>query len=284
MATALSLIFESGHNITRFYMLRRYLGIGKGDPTAILDEMEAIARREIEISTALIPITTRDTRIGYHSEAHGYKIFPEKLRWRIGEVETVLREEFPAVRKRIADGLCPLAFYRGEDEGSRAYTVRRAPIEECAWWPFVDKDGNEAPNTAVRAAETEDGYLMEFRILGDGMIWLKPEFRMFHPYLKFGISEQGIHIGNDIQFSVYGGRALEIKRRFGFDRRPCEGGQIITLSFRRADFDMEKGEPFRLDAERSGEDTYLAAPDRIYRRLTLGTFSPDSYAFFVPEK
>lgn len=282
VAASLALIFESGHNITRFYTLRRYLGIGKGDPTAVLDEMEAIARREIEISTALIPITTRDTRIGYHSEAHGYKIFPEKLRWRIGEVETVLREEFPAVRQRIAEGLPPLAFYRGEDEGSRAYAVCRAPIEECEWWPFLREDGKEDLDTAVRVAATEDGYMMQFRVIGDGVVWLKPEFRMFHPYLKFGISELGIHIGQDIQFSVWDQRALDIKRRFGFALTPIEGGRIISLSFRRADFDMEEGEPFRMDATRDN-GSVLSLPDRMYSRLTLGKFSPDSYAFFVPK-
>ena len=113
------------------------------------DEMEAIARREIEISTALIPITTRDTRIGYHSEAHGYKIFPEKLRWRIGEVETVLREEFPAVRERIAKGLPPLAFYRGESIGGQEGVAVKGSSDIALSCRNVIVNVGNTDNTAV---------------------------------------------------------------------------------------------------------------------------------------
>ena len=284
VAEALALIFESGHNIVRFYTLRRLLGIGKGDIAAMLDEMEAIARREIAISEALLPITEKDSRIGYHSEAHGYKIFPEKLAWRIGEVQKVLDEEFPLVRRRIADGLFPLAFYRGEEEGARTYTVKTAPIDECPWMDFLQPSGERDPMTSIRVAASEDGYILEFRLLGDeDTVWIKPEFRMFHPELPFGVSSLGIPIQKDLQFSVYDDRPLQIKRKFTYAARECEGGKIYTLSFRRADFNMEKGEPFRLDCHRTGLDTVLSLHDRMFSRLTLGNFSPDSYTFFVPE-
>ena len=283
VARALSLIFESGHNIVRFYTLRRLLGIGKGDPIAVLDEMEAIARREIGISHALIPITEQDTRIGYHSEAHGYKIFPEKLTWRIGEVEAVLKEEFPAVRARIRKGLAPLAFYRGECEGAVSYPVAFRAVDECPWQSLKKKDGTTDPSTAIRMAATEDGYCLEVMILdGEDPVWIKPEFRMFHPELPFGVSGLGIHIQNDLQFSVYDGRAVAIKKKFSYAARECEGGNIYTLGFRREDFGMERGEPFRLDIHRPAKESALSPADRMFSRLTLGSFSPDSYAFFIP--
>ena len=284
VAEALALIFESGHNIVSFYTLRRLLGIGKGDTNALLDRMEGIARREIEISRALLPITAKDSRIGYHSEAHGYKIFPEKLEWRIGEVEKVLAEEFPEVRRRIADGLFPLAYYRGEVEGARCYTVERAPIEECLWMDFLTEDGVRDPKTSIRVAENGEGYILQFRLLGEeDTIWIKPEFRMFHPELPFGVSSLGIPIQKDLQFSVYDDRPQLIKKKFTYDAQECEGGKIYTLTFRRADFNMEKGEPFRLDCRRANLGSVLSLPDRMYSRLTLGKFSPDSYAFFVPK-
>ena len=284
VAEALALIFESGHNIVRFYTLRRTLGIGRGDMNAVLDEMETIARREIAISRALIPITEQDTRIGYHSEAHGYKIFPEKLTWRIAEVEKVLAEEFPAVRERIASGLFPLAFYRGEEEGARCYTVDTCPIEKAEWMDFLTKDGAPDASTSIRMAETEEGYVFEIRILGaEDTVRIKPEFRMFHPELPFGVSSLGIPIEKDLQFSVYDDRPKQIKAKFTYDARECEGGKIYTLSFRRADFNMEKGEPFRFDCTRLGNGSVLSLPDRMFSRLTLGSFSTDSYAFFVPK-
>ena len=284
VAEALALIFESGHNIVRFYTLRRLLGIGKGDPNALLDEMEVIARREADISRTLCPITARDSRIGYHSEAHGYKLFPEKLMWRAGEVDAILENEFPAVRARIAQGLPPLAFYRGEEEGARRYTVRRLPIDACPWQPLENADGTVDTATAIRMAATEDGYILETKILdGDDPVWIKPEFRMFHPELRFGVSGLGIHIENDLQFSVYDDRARSIKRKFTYEARECDGGHVYTLAFRRADFNMEEGEPFRLDIHRPAKGSALSPADRMFSRLTLGSFSPDSYAFFIPE-
>ena len=106
---------------------------------------------------------------------------------------------------------------------------------------------------------------------------------MVHPELPFGVSSLGIPIGKDLQFSVYDDRPKEIKAKFTYDARECEGGKIYTLSFRRADFNMEKGEPFRFDCQRLGNGSVLSLPDRMFSRLTLGSFSTDSYAFFVPK-
>ena len=113
-ASAINLLFKSGYNILRFYELRHRLGICVGNNSAILSEIREIVRAEIEISKALIPLCEADLRLGYHSEAHGYKFFPEKLLWRIEELEKLLAEEFPRVEKRIEEGLAPLAFYMGE--------------------------------------------------------------------------------------------------------------------------------------------------------------------------
>ena len=63
-----------------------------------------------------------------------------------------------------------------------------------------------------------------------------------------------------------------------------EGGHIYSLGFQRADFGMERGEPFRLDIHRPAKGSALSPADRMFSRLTLGSFSPDSYAFFIPER
>ena len=149
---------------------------------------------------------------------------------------------------------------------------------------FLQKDGTPDPTTSIRMAETEEGYVFEIRILGaEDAIHIKPEFRMFHPELPFGVSTLGIPIQKDLQFSVYDDRAKLIKAKFSYDARECEGGKIYTLSFRRADFNMERGEPFRFDCTRQGTGAVLSLPDRMFSRLTLGSFSTDSYAFFVPK-
>jgi hypothetical protein len=137
VANATALIFRSGYNVIRFYYLRRLLGIGKGDPVSILAELREIVNEEIQNSLKLIPICESDNRIGYHSEAHGHKIFPEKLKWRIDKLRELLASEFPEVEARIAKGAAPLAFYTGD--GSK--TVYRIGKDERL--ALVDKSGRE---------------------------------------------------------------------------------------------------------------------------------------------
>ena len=65
------------------------------------------------ISEEMIPVCELDNRIGYHSEAHGHKIFPEKLTARIEKLKELLLTEFVEVRERIEGGDAPLEFYSG---------------------------------------------------------------------------------------------------------------------------------------------------------------------------
>jgi hypothetical protein len=102
VAEALGLQFESGHAILRFYELRKELNF-QAD-RSILDEMELLVRAEIQRSKRLAELCREDSRLGFHSEAEGYKYFPEKLEWRITLLESLLAEDFPAVRQRLADG------------------------------------------------------------------------------------------------------------------------------------------------------------------------------------
>ncbi len=284
VAKALALIFESGLDTLRFYALRRRLGIGTEEALPLLAEMERLVRREIEISRALIPICGADPRIGYHSEAHGYKIFPEKLYWRIGEMEKLLDGEFREVRKRVAHGLFPLAFYRGE-EGGRSLLLKKVPLAEAEWLSFLTEgDGAEDSTTAVRGVRTEEGYTLQFRLAGAAdSIEVHPEFRMFHPTVPFSVCAAGVLLDNDISFSIYDNRAAEERRKFSLVATEGEGYHLYTLSFRRADFGMEEAEPFRLYCKRTGTPySVLATGDRIFSRLILNTYSTDAYAFFVP--
>ena len=44
-----------------------------------LDEMESIVKEEINRSLRMVELCRFDSRLGFHSEAEGYKYFPEKL-------------------------------------------------------------------------------------------------------------------------------------------------------------------------------------------------------------
>ena len=117
VSAALALLFESGRNILEFYKLRRDLGTGVGNAQLLLKRMHEIVEKEIKNSETMIPLCETDKRLGYHSEAEGFKFFPKKLRARIEQLRELLSTEFPEVEERINQGKAPLEFYTGRKDG-----------------------------------------------------------------------------------------------------------------------------------------------------------------------
>lgn len=114
-AQCLNLLFTSGHRILRFYQLRGQLSKNPANALALLDQMEQLVREEMQASADMIPLCEQDSRLGYHSEAEGFKFFPEKLRDRIGKLQTLLDTEFPRVRARVRSGQTALPWFEGKD-------------------------------------------------------------------------------------------------------------------------------------------------------------------------
>ena len=130
VAEAIGTLIASGLNILRFYKLRSDLGRERTDAKATLYEMRKIVQSEIEGSEKMLRLCIADSRLGYHSEAEGFKFFPEKLRWRIESLQTLLSEEFPEVEKRIAEGKHPLGHYFAE--GMNPYVIGRDGFTELS--------------------------------------------------------------------------------------------------------------------------------------------------------
>ena len=105
LSEALGIQFESGYNILRFYSLREQLfNAERSMQKNILDEMEDIVHGEINRSERLIKLCKNDSRLGFHSEAEGYKYFPEKLQWRVNLLKNLLEEDFQLANKAITGG------------------------------------------------------------------------------------------------------------------------------------------------------------------------------------
>jgi hypothetical protein len=114
VARALGIQFRSGFNILRFYDLRERMVNEKPDKQrVILGEMRCIVESELMGGTELIRLCERDSRLGFHSEAEGYKYFPEKIRWRMNQLQGVLDKEIPALERDIAGGIDVFAEYSG---------------------------------------------------------------------------------------------------------------------------------------------------------------------------
>lgn len=250
-AMAINLLFKSGTNILRFYELRHRLGIGDGDAEEILSEMRRIVLAEIEISRDMIPLCEADARLGYHSEAHGYKFFPEKLKWRIGKLEALLIEEFPIVEKRIAEGYSPLAFYNGEGaervvrrgtetsfyaEGTyrssdgvivtpkdglaqRAVCDVQADSAGCGLACQFEAEYFSEPKTTVIYREKDGEVTLEFTLYdsnGD-TLHIRPEFHLFHPSGHIYLKDGALDIPEQRNYSLLEGRLDERREAFSLE-------------------------------------------------------------------
>ncbi len=179
VANALDCQFESGMNIVEFYMLRDALGLEQGDLKETLARMEKIVRREIEISKTLSEISEADKRLGYHSEAEGYKYFPEKLLHRANYLEELLKTEFCEVSKRLEDGIYPFDYYKGIEEGAVRYKLG------SGFSDFVDGGAQ------LSVTEDDNNLIVEFRSKTVEGITISTEFNLFKFDVPVFISTDG---------------------------------------------------------------------------------------------
>lgn len=132
VALAIAIQLRSGANILRFYELREALADARlpARRLALLAAMRARVRDEQRQSRALLPLAEVESILGFVAEAEGYKYFPALIRWRLAQLDKLLREEFPAVRRRARLRQPLFPDYTGAQPAGAAYacpTVRRGP-------------------------------------------------------------------------------------------------------------------------------------------------------------
>ncbi|MBE2204516.1 MAG: hypothetical protein IAE94_09290 [Chthoniobacterales bacterium] len=111
VAQAMHIQIRSAVNVLKFYAERERL-YSRCSPKArekSFAKLEALVVAEIENSTKLEKLSRADSRLGFHSEAEGYKYFPAKLRWRKRLLQSLLRKDFPEAKRRMKKG-CLSAF------------------------------------------------------------------------------------------------------------------------------------------------------------------------------
>lgn len=141
VAASLQLLLSSGYNILRFYQLRSQLLEGAENAPAILQEMEAIVDEEICNSEKMIPLCKADSRLGYHSEAEGYKFFPEKLTDRIEKLRLLKQVEFAEARENLRQGRPAISWCPGEmDTVYRLGSDAEVISENAAFRAFCDAE------------------------------------------------------------------------------------------------------------------------------------------------
>ena len=170
-ASAIELLMNSGNNILRFYKLREQLGAETGDPWEIVTNMEAIVLEEINNSQRMIEICDTDPRIGYHSEAEGFKFFKEKLEARIKKLDALYTEDFEEIRARLLDGKHPLGYYYAE--GKEYYPLGHN--KDRFLWEELDND------RAFGAYVDGDEIKLPIKCPKNDTFSVCFEFALFHP-------------------------------------------------------------------------------------------------------
>ena len=132
VAKALGIQFRSGYNILNFYLLREKMFRMDGrERLEILQQMKNIVKEEIALNEELLELCIRDSRIGFHSEAEGYKYYPEKIKWRMSELEKLLKKDFPEIKKQISEDKLLFPEYTGKNpEGLIAYSLKQNSLSE----------------------------------------------------------------------------------------------------------------------------------------------------------
>jgi hypothetical protein len=92
-------------HVKQWWKLKQRLS-GEADPHqahALLDQMAALAEREIANAEATLPLVEADSRLGWEPSMD-YVTSPAHLRWKIAQVRRVLDAEIPGYRKALALG------------------------------------------------------------------------------------------------------------------------------------------------------------------------------------
>jgi hypothetical protein len=124
VAKALGFQIRSGYNILNFYLLREKMFRIEGrERLDILNQLSTIIREELDLDKQLLGLCEKDSRLGFHSEAEGYKYFPDKIKWRMEQLKKVLANDIPEVKKTILKNQLLFPEYTGKKP--------EGPVADC---------------------------------------------------------------------------------------------------------------------------------------------------------
>ena len=126
LCKALGIQINSSNNIFKFYALREKLPrLKKEKKLKALEAMRKIVKAEIKNSDELKKLCQSDSRLGFHSEAEGYKYFPEKLEWRKIKLQNLLENDFKKLQQEIKTGKEIFPEYTGAKPNGKIYIASR---------------------------------------------------------------------------------------------------------------------------------------------------------------
>ena len=300
LSKSIELLFASGYNILNFYRLREYLGEGVGSPSDILEDMEKIVYAEMENSREMIDVCNADCRLGYHSEAEGFKFFPEKLEDRIESLKELLRTEFPEVRERMEKGVAPLEFYLGEKDGKpveNAYYMEKGDTSLAEWDKVGDTDAK------VRLGYDEDNLYFDLCGKKGSEFHFLFEYKLLHPDTELIVCGEKVSLDMAAHShqSVFGDKVEDTISKY--DITTAYDGETVThkvvVSRKNIDwkFDtplrmrLEVFEPGWFEREEECKQNNQSVPKKLWQHaddlislLGKNSTDPRAYKWILPKK
>lgn len=286
LSEAIGILFASGYNILKFYKLREELGEGRGDALSILDELKDIVLSEMENSSRMIEICRKDSRLGYHSEAEGFKFFPEKLEDRISYLKKLLDTEFSEVAARIKSGLAPLAFYSEEGKAD-AYALRKCGLSAAEKSPIPET------NAYVSLSYDDDNIYLLLDGIRSTMFEIAFEYKLLHPSPEIVIRDGNKRVGTSVEQhqSLFGKRAADELEKYSVTTRECgeRVQNLVTVS--RSSVGWIKEAPMRLrvavfeDTDVISDETrkFWIRSDEVAVLLGKPSADPKTFKWLIPE-
>ncbi len=243
---ALELLFKAGSNILKFFKERGRLGMGEGDPSEILARLRKITETQIEYAEAMIPLCEKDVRLGYHSEAEGYKFFPKKLRDTVEKLRRTLDTEYPEVENRIKLGLAPLEFYTGKASGENIVPYAKiSSAEELSSAPLTELAGGHG----FRVGYDGDSIILELHAKTSEVCKVLYEFEPLKPEIGVLFASDGkldLFYEATSHESVFGEKIEKELSCYTLESHPEDGGFRYILKASRKAFGIDKIVPMRL--------------------------------------
>jgi hypothetical protein len=93
----------SSANVVEFLLARDayYASGDAAEKRALLDQMEATCRAELDNALSAIPLCEADSRLGWHGEAYGYMIDRELIEEKLVGLREIIERRIPAAREGV---------------------------------------------------------------------------------------------------------------------------------------------------------------------------------------
>ncbi len=93
----------SSANVVEFLLTRDawYASEDPAEKRALLDQMEATCRAELDNALSAIPLCEADSRLGWHGEAYGYMIDRELIEEKLVGLREIIEQRIPAARDGV---------------------------------------------------------------------------------------------------------------------------------------------------------------------------------------